>query len=84
MESQKKKSAIKAPNGKLIEVLHDMIKEGENNHIKKMLFKTRFISEYTQHSNPILHNKIHEEENLLTQNMTIDMENTFHKDFIIK
>lgn len=49
-----------------------------------MLYKTQFISEYTQHSNPILQNKIYEDELLLEKNMTIDKINTFHKDFVIK
>ncbi len=42
------------------------------------------MNEYTFHSSPQLQAKIDEDNNLRKFNMTMDMENTFYKDYIIK
>ena len=42
------------------------------------------MSEYTFHSSPQLQAKIDEDNNLRKFNMTMDMDSTIHKDYIVK
>ena len=58
--------------------------EAKNEEVKKLLIRSNFLTEYTQHSNSTLQAKISEEIRVRKHNATYDMVNCFHKDFVIK
>ena len=59
-------------------------KDKANARVKGLLYNTQFMNEYTFHSSPQLQAKIAEDNNIRKFNMTMDMSNTFHKDYIVK
>lgn len=58
--------------------------EDKNEYIKHLLFQTQFLHQHNQHSNPILQNKIQEDEHLRNQNATMNQENAIYPDYILK